>query len=102
MALMVALFAAAAYADVINGTSGPDRLRETCGNDTIYGYGGADRLIATQCRGDVDQLYGGRGKDFLNADDGDKLDIINGGRGFDTCWGDQGDRFVKCERINRN
>jgi len=102
VALLVALFAAAAYADTIKGTQAADYLDvETSGNDQIYGRGGADEIFATNWGQDTDKLYGGRGADELDAWDGDGNDVLNGGRGVDECWGDPGmDTFVGCEMIN--
>ena len=102
VALLVALFAAAAYADTITGTKYGDYLDvETSGDDRIYGRGGADDIFATNWAQDTDKLYGGRGADALDAWDGDGSDILNGGRGLDDCWGDPlMDTFVGCESIN--
>ncbi len=99
MALMVAMFATAAYAATIVGTDGNDDLPETAGNDQIYGFRGVDTLDATAYDNDIDKLYGGRGPDTLYADDGDGFDELYGGRGYDICYGDPGDIFVNCQEI---
>jgi Ca2+-binding RTX toxin-like protein len=110
VALMVALFATAAYA--VNkqctnlrceGTDNRDTLIERGGDgvsDNIYGLQRNDRLDATRFTDDADNLYGNTGNDTLDATDGDGLDTLNGGKGTDTCYGDTGDEFVSCEVIN--
>jgi Ca2+-binding RTX toxin-like protein len=100
VALMVAMFATAAYAATIHGNNTNEALYETPQNDQIYGRGGNDFLDAVEYTGDIDKLYGGRGEDEVSAPDGDPLDVINGGRGEDSCYGDAGDTFVGCEHIN--
>ena len=99
VALMVAMFATAAYAATIYGTNGNDELYETPQNDAIYGYAGNDYIDASWYGGDTDRLFGGRGHDELDADDGDGFDLLDGGRGYDVCYGDPGDRFVSCAEI---
>lgn len=95
MALMVALFATAAYAAVvIEGTDSRDILRESNRNDVMYGYGGNDSLRAFNFVGESDVLYGGRGDDYLNTADGDGRDTNYGGGGYDVCVGDGGDSFA--------
>ena len=100
IAVMVALFAAAAYAATIDGTQAPDKLFESNRNDVMNGGAGADRLIAKRFFPDVDQLRGNSGRDFLNAEDGDEGDILNAGEGGqDVCMGDERDQYIDCERI---
>jgi Ca2+-binding RTX toxin-like protein len=99
VALMVAMFATAAYAATITGNDRANTLNETSQNDTIYGRGGNDELNAWQFSGDRDRLYGGGGADYLDADDGDGEDLLDGGRGYDVCYGDPGDNFVSCAEI---
>jgi hypothetical protein len=94
MALMVAVFATAAYAAIIEGTSARDILQETNRNDVMYGYGGNDTLRAFRFVGEMDVLYGGRHNDHLNTADGDNRDTNYGGRGYDVCVGDGGDSFA--------
>lgn len=65
---------------LINGTSGPDSLSGSIGNDTIYGLGGDDSLESGD--GD-DDLYGGPGDDRLE-----------GGKGFDNLDGGDGDDYA--------
>jgi Ca2+-binding RTX toxin-like protein len=102
IAVMVALFAAAAYAATIDGTQAPDKLFESNRNDTINGGANADRLIAWQFSNDADELRGNSGRDFLNADDGDEDDILNGGAGGqDVCIGDELDEYTECEVITQ-
>jgi Ca2+-binding RTX toxin-like protein len=100
VALMVAMFATAAYAATIHGDNTNEALYETPQNDQIYGRGGNDFLDAVVYSGDTDKLYGGRGSDEVSASDGDTSDLLDGGRGEDSCYGDAGDTFVRCEQIN--
>ena len=100
VALMVAMFATAAYAATIHGTNANDALYETPQYDQMYGRGGNDFLDAVVYSGDTDKLYGGRGSDEVNASDGDTSDRLDGGKGIDSCYGDAGDTFVGCEQIN--
>jgi len=99
VALLVAIFATAAYAATIKGTAQNDVIvNETAGDDQIYGFRGADFIEARQFAGDRDKLYGGRGNDELDADDNDPDDLVVGGRGRnDSCEGDVGDEFKSCD-----
>ena len=98
VALLVAIFATAAYAQTFIGDSGNDTFYETPGNDQMYGYGGEDELYAYQYENDVDKLYGGRGNDLVVTLDGDTDDVANGGRGrHDRCFVDPGDEVHACD-----
>ena len=97
IAIMVALFATAAYAAVITGTSQSDMLFESQRNDTIDGRGGNDDLHAERFPFDRDDLDGGTGTDELNARDADNRDTLDGGMGFDKCKGDPLDTYISCE-----
>jgi hypothetical protein len=98
VALLVAIFATAAYAATIEGDNSDDELFETPRSDSMYGFGGEDVLEAWDFRGDTDNLYGGRGNDDVIADDGDGRDLLDGGRGRnDYCEGDRGDSFRNCD-----
>jgi Ca2+-binding RTX toxin-like protein len=108
VALMVALFASAAYAaaTAVYGTNGDDYMvNESSGfaDDRIYALDGDDTINAVLAwnttRSDTDKLFGGKGDDVLAADDGDGADLLNGGPGDDYCQGTQGDRFASCEEI---
>jgi hypothetical protein len=104
MAVMVTLFAAAAYAATIDGTSQSDILLDSQLNDTIFGRGSGDEIRADAfglegfltcgdppgpCDGaDTDVANGNAGRDLINVDDGDTLDTANGGGGNDFCIGD--------------
>jgi Ca2+-binding RTX toxin-like protein len=104
MAVMVTLFAAAAYAATIEGTSQGDILLDSQLNDTIFGRGGGDEIRAdafglegfltcgdppAPCDGaDTDVAKGNAGSDFINVDDGDTRDTATGGDGNDFCVGD--------------
>jgi Ca2+-binding RTX toxin-like protein len=98
MAVMVSLFAAAAYAANIEGTSAGEILLESDRNDTIKGRGGSD-LIDAQVFfdiGDRDIVYGNPGNDEIGVEDGDNRDTVYGGQGDDVCFGDPGDE-LNCE-----
>ncbi len=108
VALLVALFAAAAFARDFQcttipceGTNNRDTITERAGNvnDNISGKRGGDTINANVSGNDRDDLFGNRGDDTLNADDGDPFDSLNGGRGTDEGRGDNGDAFTRCEVI---
>jgi len=99
-ALALALATPAAWAHLVEGTSGPDTIQTGDGPDTLWGKGGNDRLLAGGGndrlygmvgndrlfgQGGEDQLYGGPGDDFLNGGDDGVSDEFFGGRGTDTC-----------------
>jgi Ca2+-binding RTX toxin-like protein len=101
IAVMVALFATAAYAAAITGSPQSDMLYESNQNDTIDGRGDSDTLRAQKYTNDEDNLDGGTGIDTLNARDGDQRDTLDGGGGSDdTCKGDPEDTYRNCERTN--
>ena len=92
------------------GTSSADTLYErvgdlSSGDETIYGRGGHDDIIATNYEGDNDVLYGGGGVDVLNAQDHSVGDTLNGGKGFDICYIDRDtalgaqDATTGCENV---
>jgi Ca2+-binding RTX toxin-like protein len=101
IAVMVALFAGAAYAAVVTveGTAENDTLFESPHDDTIDGHDGNDKIWAQTFPYDVDVLRGHSGRDLLNAQDRDSNDTLNGGANRDTCVGDKGDTFIECETI---
>jgi Ca2+-binding RTX toxin-like protein len=101
MALMVTLFAAAAYAATYIGTGQSDLFVGSNLNDTMYGRGGNDSLIS-DWTGNREVLKGGPGDDYIDALDDDTRDTINGGDGYDTCNGDKGDEFKRCEDVQKN
>ena len=108
MAVMVTLFAAAAYAAEIFGTDRNETLYESNRNDKMYGRDGDDDMFATlpiadtpRGFGDVDKLFGQANHDWLDATDEDPRDEPVGGKGTDQCFGDDGDEFDEsCEFIN--
>jgi Ca2+-binding RTX toxin-like protein len=92
MAVMVSLFAAAAYAANITGTERSETLRESNQGDWITARAGADLVYADFDGDDTDRVRGNRGNDIIYVDDGDDLDHAIGGRGNDdVCYGDPGD-----------
>lgn len=97
IAVMVALFATAAYAAEIKGTPQSDFLYESQRSDIIRGLGGNDDLRANEFPFDGDDLRGGTGADELNALDADGRDTLNGGKGFDKCRGEPNDTYISCE-----
>ena len=109
VALMTMLFAGVALAvnkqcgqRPCEGTNSGDTLFERGGdgvNDTIYGRGGPDVIRAEIFTNDTDVLYGGRGNDRLNTNDGDANDTVFGGGGFDVCIIDAGDSTSGCEDV---
>ena len=113
MAVMVPLFAAAAYAATIEGTSQGEILLDSNLNDTMFGRGGSDQIRADAfgvsgtlitvgdppqpcCGPDTDVAKGNAGGDGIVVTDGDPLDTATGGDGDDTCFGDAGDE-LNCE-----
>jgi hypothetical protein len=108
--LMTVLFAPVALAMAhqcagrpCTGTNSANTLYERPGNgtpDAIYGRGGRDILRADPYTRDRDRLYGNRGKDRLNAHDGDTRDSVSGGPGFDVCIVDsRGEIGGSCEAV---
>jgi Ca2+-binding RTX toxin-like protein len=106
MALMVALFAAVAYAATIQGTNDNDILLESQLNDTIFGRTRGDAIFAdifgpaSGDPADRDVAKGNKGPDFIRVDDGDGRDTANGGLGNDTCFSDPNDTLISCETEN--
>ena len=114
IAVMVALFATAAYAAEIHGTEKEDFLTESQRGDTITALAGDDTVDAAADfvnppggPGDRDIVHGNKGDDKIELRDGDGKDIAYGGKGtLDYCWGDTtdvgdgGDKFFGCEYIN--
>jgi|SRR5215203_6079208 len=111
VAVMVTLFATAAYAasTAIYGTNDGEWIDESQGfqDDRIYAFAGEYYINAfvtwsmDPLYSDTDKLFGGKGNDDLAADDGDGADLLNGGPGYDRCWGTPGDHFVNCEYVYR-
>jgi len=100
VAVMVALFATAAYANHLTGNNGDNVIFETAGNDRLEGRGGDDVLDANNFGSDRDTLLGGEGADRLLANDGDTMDTTNGGPGFDICVVDRRSEVGNgCEKV---
>jgi hypothetical protein len=109
LALALAILAATAqagpaYAAIVEGTGDPEVLFESNSDDTIYGRGGLDYINADVFVGigDRDQVYGNKGGDDIDVDDGDGKDTANGGTGVDACYGDPNDAYIGCEKIVTN
>jgi Ca2+-binding RTX toxin-like protein len=111
IAVMVALFATAAYAaseaTEITGTDKGDILYESqqnFRNDNIDGRGGNDTIRAGAFGRDADSVDGGSGIDTLNAADGDGRDTLDGGTGdLDKCTGDPENTYENsCEIIQND
>jgi hypothetical protein len=108
MAVMVSLFAVAAYAAEIQGSDDGETLIETERNDKINGHRGGDEINAAFYMitatpgglGDTDEVKGNRGDDDLDVGDGDFRDTVNGGPGTDECRVDNGDEVKNCEIIS--
>ena len=101
MAMMVSLFAVAAYAAEIWGTSQDDDLYESNLDDKVVGRQGDDYISAIKYEGDRDKAYGNRGNDTISVKDGDKKDYVDGGQDFDACFVDiPGDTYINCEMVN--
>ena len=108
VALVVALFATAAFAATFTcttipceGTNKADTITERTGSvaDNIFGKRGPDTINANVSGNDRDDLHGNRGGDTLNARDNDGFDSLDGGPGTDECIGDAADAFSRCEVI---
>jgi Ca2+-binding RTX toxin-like protein len=100
MAVMVSLFATAAYAADIWGTSDNDDLFETNQDDNIHGRQGNDYISAIKYENDRDKAYGNRDNDTISVKDGDDQDYIDGGQDFDACFVDSDDTYINCEMVN--
>ena len=101
MAVMVALFAAAAYAAEIWGTEANDTILESKQDDSIFGRQGDDEIYAHLFRGDNDHVEGNRDDDIIRVDDGDHQDTAIGGSGDeDICVIDANDTATSsCEDV---
>ena len=107
MSVMVLVFAGVALAAVIKGNDRANYLGGTSDGDTIYGYGGADRIHARagddalRLGGSKDKGHGERGDDFINAVDGSE-DFVSCGPGSDRASANPGDNVAEgCEQIIR-
>ncbi|CAN5360717.1 hypothetical protein BH20ACT5_BH20ACT5_06500 [soil metagenome] len=83
---------------VFNGTSGPDKVRSSEGDDTLRGNDANDRLEGGSGN---DSIIGGDGEDILtdrfgddNIKGGDGNDAISSGAGFDLNQGCRGNDFI--------
>jgi Ca2+-binding RTX toxin-like protein len=94
VALLVALFATAAYAKIVTGTNRDDNLKGTAqsdqinglnGEDSIWGFNGSDDIYGGA---DEDELYGGRASDYVTG--GTDEDELWGGRGPDVLFAHDG------------
>jgi Ca2+-binding RTX toxin-like protein len=86
--------------DVICAMGGNDQVNGLGGSDTLRGGAGKDRLVdSTATRSatspsspEADKLFGQRGRDRINAKDGDSADVVNGGPQRDRVRKDKGDQ----------
>jgi Ca2+-binding RTX toxin-like protein len=104
VAMIVALFAVAAYAADIQGTNDSEDLLESDRSDTITALEGDDFINATTyastaTREENDRAHGNNGDDIIWVNDGDGDDHAFGGEGDDTCLVDPGDEFDGCETL---
>ena len=84
-----------AWADVIEGTEGPDEIFGTLGDDIIDSKGGGDGNFGDRIRGDGsgdDVIVSGEGNNVNEGDtaigDGSGDDVITSGEGEDSNYGD--------------
>ena len=99
MGVLVLVFAGVATAAIINGNNQPNTLIGTPRHDVIHGYGGGDLIRG---RGGEDDMFGGRGGDYIRAVDR-REDDVSCGRGNDKVRANPGDDVnrANCERIIR-
>jgi extracellular elastinolytic metalloproteinase len=83
-------------ADVLLGTTGPNRIDGKGGNDRLCGAGGNDTLIGGA---GVDKFDGGSGNDKLFSRDGRRETTVKGGAGTDRARKDKTDRTKSVERF---
>ena len=86
-------------ADRIVGTSKGDLIVAGRGNDVVHGRGGDDIIVGDipfTSRPGRDRLYGGPGRDFIDAYDG-RRDLVDGGSGRDRAIWDRHDRVRSIE-----
>jgi dienelactone hydrolase len=83
-----------AVGDSLRGRGGRDVLRGKRGRDCLSGGRGGDRLKGGP---DADRLRGGRGRDQVDAKDGDR-DAVRCGPGDDRAKVDRRDMVRGCER----
>ncbi|WP_297325718.1 peroxidase family protein [Nitrosomonas sp.] len=83
---------------VMGGTDGPNKIRSSEGDDTLWGDGGNDRLEGGAGN---DSLNGGDGDDIIsdsfgddNVKGGDGNDVINAGPGLNLILGGAGSDFI--------
>jgi Ca2+-binding RTX toxin-like protein len=92
--------------DVINGSNrvdaifargGPDLVDAGPGDDVVSSRDGGD-TVQNGARNDRDRLFGNRGPDFVNGVDGDNRDTVDCGAGKDFFDADPGDKVLdNCE-----
>ena len=82
------------------GSENDDVLNERRGNgerDRILALDGRDNVQAASFNNDRDVVDGGKQRDRILTNDGDRRDSARGGRGRDTCLTDAGDARRSCE-----
>ncbi len=96
---------------ILEGGTGANDLLGGDGNDQMADQGAATDDEYFGGRGNdyiadivgTDDLNGGGGDDFLDAQGSDQEggnDLLNGGSGSDTCFFDAGDEVISCEDQN--
>jgi hypothetical protein len=116
LATVIALAGEPAFAKLLVGTNGvdrivgtakPDRIKARGGNDRVNGRQGGDRISGSKGKDRIkgargkDRLLAGRGADKLNAADGNTDRAVEGGPGRDVCAIDRADLSVlkSCEKV---
>jgi RTX calcium-binding nonapeptide repeat (4 copies) len=89
--------------DVIQGSSGDDRIFAQAGNDFVCGGGGYDYVEGgpgadwLDGEGGTDILYGGNGNDVVYGGQGSDWDVVLGDGGNDLVFGQGGDDQLACD-----
>lgn len=92
------IFAGRRGDDMLSGGDGDDRITGDRGADVIRGGNGKDTLTGGF---DRDALYGGPGNDTLTPGSGVSGELVDCGPGRDTAIVGRGDRTRSCEVVRR-
>ena len=101
-------------ADIITGSTGTDQIKgrdggdtindDIGGSDTIRGGNGSDTITDIGVVPDVDHIFGGKGNDVIDVQEGaalnDNPDTVECGPGTDTVFVDANDTRLDCEILN--